>query len=225
MDAARAGRFWPADQAEVLENLARHQRYLANLRPRDARDGIQVDPELVRMVEVAGADRMGIEVDATEVDDPGQLGYIPDHDLLGGSARRKAQLDRFDPFRPRGRRPLLKERLAFRAVDKPLQRHRPSVDAANGALGNGHVVAHQVKLGMAGARKEDLVGIGNRHVPSGGLDDLLPRRSHADTLLARPGDDVLRRGRRPRSDRVDGDAARRRRRQHGARARSEEPAR
>src|SRR5258708_12312164 len=44
----------------------------------------------------------------------------------------------------------------------PLQRHRSSIDAANGALGNGHVVAHEVKLGMAGARKEDLVGIGDR---------------------------------------------------------------
>ena len=45
------------------------------------------------MVEVVGAHRMRIEVDAAEVDDPDQRRARRDHDLVGGAAGGERELD------------------------------------------------------------------------------------------------------------------------------------
>ena len=136
------------------------------------------------MIEIDGADRMRIQVDATEIDDPGELRRIPDHDLLRGAPGWKRQLDRLDPLRPRARRALLEEGLTFRAVDEALERHRPARYPAQGALGHGHVVANQVELGVARLRKEDFVGVADRDLTAGDLEDfvLCDRHGSADRL-------------------------------------------
>ena len=56
--------------------------------------GIEVDAQLVGVVEVVGAHGMRVEVDAAEVDDPGELRRVVDDDLVGRAARRERQLDR-----------------------------------------------------------------------------------------------------------------------------------
>ena len=64
VDAARAGRLRPADQAEVVERGADHRRDVADLRPLDARHRIEIDAQLVGMIEIVGADRMRVELEA-----------------------------------------------------------------------------------------------------------------------------------------------------------------
>ena len=94
---------------------------------------VEVHPQLVGMVEVLGADRVRVEVDAAEVGDPGQPGGVVDDDLVGGPPGREGQRRGPDELGHVLRGPLLEERLAGRAVDEPLERHRPPAGAAQRA--------------------------------------------------------------------------------------------
>ena len=46
--------------------------------------------------------------------------------------------------------------------------------AAQRALGDGEVVAHQIELGVTGFGKQDLVGIRDRDLAAGNRDDFAP---------------------------------------------------
>src|SRR5438445_7702162 len=116
MEPTRSGGFWPSDQAEVIEDLAGHERNVADLRPGHARNRVEVDPQLIRMIEVRRPHRMGIEVDAAEVDDPGELRGVTHHDLLGGAAGWKGERDGFNPVGARRGSALLEEGFAFGPV-------------------------------------------------------------------------------------------------------------
>ncbi len=191
VDPPRARGLGPPDEAEGLEHLLRHHGDVADLRPLDPRHRVEVHPQLVGMIEIVRAHRVRVQVDAPEVHDPRELGRVADHDLLRGSAGWEAELDGLDPVGTRGRRPLLEEEVALGAVDEPLQRHRSSGDAAQRSVGDGEVVADEVELGVAGRREEDLVGVRDRHLTPGDLEDLLAS-CHGDTIggrgrRARPG--------------------------------------
>src|SRR5207253_10794106 len=179
------GGLWPAGQPEVFEHLPGDQGDFTELGPGDRGHRVQVDPQLVRMIEVAGPDRMRIEVDASEVDDPGELGRLADDDLLGGPARGKAEHHRLDPLRARAGRPLLEEGFTLGPVDEALERHRPPGHPAYGSLGHGQVVTEQIGLGVAGSREEDLVRITDGDLPSTDIDHLASF-GHARTIRRIP---------------------------------------
>ena len=61
-----------------------------SLIPVRAGDRVEVDPQLVGMVEVLRADRMRVEVDAAEVDDPGELRGVAGRDAVAGASARPA---------------------------------------------------------------------------------------------------------------------------------------
>ena len=98
------------------------------------------------MVEVVGADRVRVEVDAAEVDDPGEPGGLVHDDLVRGAAGREHQGCDAHPVGPVVRRALLEERLLLDAIDEALERHRATADADQRAVGDGDVVAHEVQL-------------------------------------------------------------------------------
>jgi len=172
VEAPRAGGLRPAREAVVFQHLPCDQGNLADLGPGDGRHRVEVDPELVGVVEVVRPHRVRVEVDAAQIDDPEQLCRVPDHDLLGGAAGGEAQLDGLDPFRPRLGRALLKEGLAAGALDEALERHRPPVDPANRALGDGRVVVDELELGVPGLGKEDLARVGDDDLAAPDLQDL-----------------------------------------------------
>ena len=178
VDAARPGGLRPAGQPEIRQHIPGHQGHVPDLRPFDARHRVQVDPELVRVVQVVGAHRMRVQVDAAEVDHPRQRGLVGDHHLVRGAAGGEPELDGTDPVRPLLRRPLLEERLALGAVDEPLQRHRPPAHAAERPRRHGQVVAHHVQLGDPGPREEHLARIADRDLAARQLQHQL-RLSHA----------------------------------------------
>ena len=84
----------------VLEDLLGDEGDVDDLLPVDAGDRVEVDPQLVRMVEVLRLYRVGVEVDAAEVHDPREVGGVADHHLLGRAARRVVQLGDLDPVGP-----------------------------------------------------------------------------------------------------------------------------
>ena len=70
-----------------------------------------------------------MQFDAAQIDDPRKSGGIVDHDFFRGSARWKRQRDGSQPIGPLGRRALLIESLAFRAVDESFEDDRTISDS------------------------------------------------------------------------------------------------
>ena len=128
------------------------------------------------MIQVAGTDRVWIEVDASQVDDPGQLRGVVHHDLLGGPARWKGELDGLDPLGTRRRRAFLEEGLPLGPIDEPLESHGATRDPTQRSFSDCHVIANQIELGVAALREENLVGIADRDRPPGDFQDLVFRR-------------------------------------------------
>ena len=154
--------FGQAGVAELLEHLAHDERHGPDVGPGHAGTGVEVDPQLVGMVEVARSDRMRVEVDAAEVDDPRQRGAVVDDHLVGGAAGRERELDGAHELRDRLRRALLEECLTLGAVDEALEGHRAVPDADERAVGDREVVADEVELGDAGIGEEELAGVADR---------------------------------------------------------------
>ncbi len=73
------------------------------------------------MVEVGGADGVGVELDAAEVDDPGEGGGVVDDDLFGGAAGGEGEGDGADEVGEVVGGALLVEGLAVGAVDEALE--------------------------------------------------------------------------------------------------------
>src|SRR6266540_2500080 len=72
-------------------------------------------------------------------------------------------------------------RTALRRRSVSLQRHRPAGHTSQRAVADGEVVPDQVQLGVSSAWEEDLLRIGDGHLPAGNLQDLLALR-HAETI-------------------------------------------
>src|SRR5438105_4766740 len=90
--------------------------HVSGVDTRPSGDGVEVDPQLVRVVEVVGPHRMRVQVDAPEVDHPRQLRGVAHDDLSSRATRRERELDGLDPVGPRLGSALLEEELALRAV-------------------------------------------------------------------------------------------------------------
>src|SRR5690606_3655500 len=114
MEAALARRLRPADEPERVERFPDDAADLTHLGPLDARHGIEIDPQLVRMLEILGANRMRMQLEACEIREPDERGRITRHDLLRRASGREAQLDDVDPLGTLLRRTLLIEEFADR---------------------------------------------------------------------------------------------------------------
>src|SRR6185436_4786357 len=179
---ARAARLGPAHQPVLVEHLLGHPGHLDDLRPRHPRHRIEIDAQLVGPIHVLAAHRVRVEIDAAEVDDIHQLRRVVDHDLVGVPPRGKRERGDVDPRGPLGRRALLVERLALRAVDEALEDLRPARHPAQRAVGNGQIILHQLELRDPRPRKVDLLGVRYSDLAPGELQDLLPGLCHAPSL-------------------------------------------
>jgi hypothetical protein len=166
----------------LVENVAHEQRHPPHKVPAHARAGVEIDAQLVRMIEVVGAHRVRIQVDAPEVHHPQKLRRIPHDNLSRRPPRRKAQLHRLDPLGALLGGPLLEERLTCGAIDISFEHDWPPRYATQCALCDRRIVSHQVKLGVAGLRKEWLVGVRDHDLTATELQDDLARLPHRDLL-------------------------------------------
>src|SRR6185436_15595176 len=105
---------------------------------------------------------MRMQLDASQVRHPCERGGIAGHDLFSGTAGWELQRDHLDPVGPRIRRALLVEELLAQSVRIPHQDVRTAAGAAERALGDGKVIVHEIELGVAGLREQDLARIRDR---------------------------------------------------------------
>ena len=111
------------------------------------------------MIEVVGADRMRVQLEAREIGHPHQGGRLVRHDLFGRAPGGEPQRDALEPWRARLRRALLEEELAADAVGIADQDVGPAAGSLQGSLGHSDVVAREIELGVAGLREQDLAGL------------------------------------------------------------------
>ncbi len=190
--------FGQPTRSEVVERGANHLRDVLHLPPLDARHGIEIDAQFVGMIELLGADRMRMQLDAGQVGHPCERGRVAGHDLFSGAARRELQRDDFDPLRTRIRRALLVEELLAETVRISHQHVRPAARAAQRALGNLEVVRHEIELRVTGLWEQHLAGICDRHLTPGNVEDRgFSLLRHVCAICAFCGPGVLR-DRRPR---------------------------
>ena len=81
----------------VAQRRVHHVRHLADLRPRHARHRIEIHPQLVRVIQILGADRMRVQLEAGQVREPGERRGVAWHHFLRASSRWKAQGHHLDP--------------------------------------------------------------------------------------------------------------------------------
>ncbi len=170
VDPARARGLRPAHEAHVLQRRMGHESDVHDLRPLHTGNGVEVHAQLVGMIQILGADRMRVQIDAAQVHDPRELRRIADHDLVRRPSRGEAELDGLDPVRLRGGRAFLEEERALGAVDEPLQGHRAIRDAPERPVADRQVVADQVELRLPDRWEEDLVGVRDRHLAPGDVE-------------------------------------------------------
>ncbi len=121
-----------------------------------------------------------MQLDAAQVDDPGEPGRIIDHDLFRGAARRERQRYRSQPRRPLGGRALLIKGLAFGAVDEALEHHRTIPDSGQSARRDRQIIADDVEL------RELRLPARNRACPGASRGPRVPRSRAARRLLLSP---------------------------------------
>ena len=105
----------------------------ADVRPTDAGAWIEIDAQLVGVLEIAGAHGVRMQLDAAQVDDPGEPGRVVDDYLFGCAARGEGQRDGSQPVWTLGGCALLIERLALGAVDEALEDDRAVSDSGESA--------------------------------------------------------------------------------------------
>ena len=160
VDAPRAGGLREAAQAVLVEHLAHAQRHLADLVERNARPGVEVDPQLVGVVEVRAAHRPRVPVDHAEVDPPQQVGGVVGHELARVAPAGERHGGGLQPLGRAVRDSLLEERLAADAVHPALQHGRAIAQAAHDRLLALEVVVDEVELRQAGSSgKNSLPGL------------------------------------------------------------------
>ena len=146
---------------------------LADLRPLDARHRIEIHAQFVGVIEIVGAHRVRMQLQAGEVGHPQQRGGIAWHDLVGAAAGRKAQRHHLDPWRPRFRSALLIEELPVDAVGVAHEHVGTPARPAQRAVRHREVIAREIQLGVAVARKEHFLRVGDGDLAIPGADHFL----------------------------------------------------
>ena len=169
-----------------MEHLARDGGDGAHLRPFDSRNRIEIDAQLVWMIQIVGAYRMRMQLQACQVREPCERGGFARHDLVGCAARRKAQGHDFDPWRARLRRSFLIERRRSDPVRVADEHVGPITRAAQRAVGDSQIVVREIQLGVLRFREEDLGGVRDGHVApadaAGGGFSCFRARGHHEKL-------------------------------------------
>ena len=162
VDAAVAGRLRPAGPPHLGERLPHDGRDALAVLERRPRLRVDVDPQLVRLVDVGAPRGPGMEVDDGEVRRPGDLRDLGHAELVGVPPGRERDARRLDPLGPLLGHALLVDHLALDAVREAAQLRRPLVERAHDPLADREVVLDEVALRLLPRRKEHLVRV--RHL-------------------------------------------------------------
>src|SRR6202020_388036 len=135
--------------------------------PANSWNWIKINPQLVWMFQIASANRMRVEFNAAEVNDPCQARRIINHYFFRGSAQGKRQGDGSQPRRTLLRRTFLVKSRLLRSIYKSLQNDRTIPNSGQSAGSDREVILHKVELGEPHLLREvRLVRVGDRNFPS-----------------------------------------------------------
>ena len=186
VDALGAGGLRVALEFVVGKHVTDDHRGAADVVPADSLGGVEVDPQLVGMVEVAPPRRPRVEVDDAEVDRPDDVGGVGGDQLLGGATRREGDGRRLQPLGHFLRHPLLPDRLLHDPVDEALHHGRPPAQVDQRRLGDRQVVLDDVELRPAGLGEVDLARVGEPHLATVDLEHRVLALGHRDEGSSRP---------------------------------------
>src|ERR1700689_2613666 len=99
MHSARAAGLRPAAQSHFLKERLHLQTDGSNIVPTHARSGIKIDAQLVGMVQISRSNRMRVQLNASQVHNPGQSGSVVHDEFFRCSAGRKSQGNSAKPVR------------------------------------------------------------------------------------------------------------------------------
>src|SRR6266404_2953280 len=122
-----------SSKAHLIKQRFHFERDRAHVGPTDAGARIEIDSQLVRMIEIAGAHRMRMQLDATEIDDPRKPRRVIDNDFFRSASRRERERYRSQPRGALRWCALLIERLTFGAIDVSLEDKRTVSDSGERA--------------------------------------------------------------------------------------------
>src|ERR1700730_6172220 len=135
------------------------------------------------MIEVLGAHRVRMQLEACEVGHPRERGPVPRHHLFRATARREAKGYDFDPGRPGLRRALLIEEFAVDAAGIAHQHVGSPSSPAEGTSGDRKVVSCEIQLGVTGLREEHLPRVRDGYFAAA-TEDELPLDVHRQGFCA-----------------------------------------
>ncbi len=166
VNAARARRLRPPDQPQIGQRRADDAGDGSNLIPVNSGHRVEIDAQLVGVIEIVGAHRMWMELEAGQVGHPDQGRGVARHDFLRGPAGWELQRHDLDPPGSRFRCSLLVEEFPIDTVRIPYEYVRPIAGRAKCTFGDGDVVPGDVELGIAGLREKRLARVGDRDFPT-----------------------------------------------------------
>jgi hypothetical protein len=138
---------------------------------------VDVDPQLVRVVDMRAARRPRVKVDRREIRSPCDVRDLGHAELVRVAPGREGHAGRLDPLGPLLRHALLVDRFPLGAVRVTLQLRGPLVQRADDPLAHGEVVLDMVELGRLQLPVEDLVRV--RDLDGAAIDlELDERRRH-----------------------------------------------
>jgi hypothetical protein len=148
-----------------------HSRGCDHVAEGQARLGVEVDAEFVRLVRLCGSDRPRVEDDGAHLGRPGHVGKVGWAQLVRRAPAREGD---GCAFHPRGYAAsgdaFLEEHLALDAVREALEGGRAVVEGAHDAVADCQVVLEDVPLGVAGLGEDDLVRAAQPYRTAGDLD-------------------------------------------------------
>ena len=157
----RAGGLRVRSEPEPVHDLLHDERDLAHELPRVAFARVEVDQQVVRPLDVLDARVPGVQLDAAEVDHPGERsGVVDDREDRRVPGRKLHEL-LADEVGVR-RHALLVEEVAVDPVRVALHVERPAADVVQRARRDLEVVRDEVALRQPGLREEDLVRVRDR---------------------------------------------------------------
>ena len=158
------GRLRVRAQPELVQHLTDDESDLTHERPLAVGRRVEVDQQVVRVLDLRHARVPRVQLDATEVGDPGEAGGVVEHREHGRVTARELDEDLVDVVRVVLRDSLLVEELARDAVGEALHVERPPPDVGECERRDVDVVGDEVELRQTRLGEEDLLGARDRNV-------------------------------------------------------------
>ena len=158
MQAGGARRLRVRGEPQFLHHLTDDEGDLPHVRPLPRSRRIEVDEQVVRLLDLRDARVPRVQLDAPQVDHPGQCRPVVDDGEDRRMAAREPDELRADEVRMGGH-PLLVEEIALDAVRIPHHVEGPASQMRQGTVRDVEVVLDEVALREPRPRKEELVRV------------------------------------------------------------------